>query len=489
MGVQDVLTRYLVGAVLSVLSAATAAEARRCPPGFPDEPAISRHIEQSHINAGRYDLGDLFSIGEAFFEAIWNRCDGQGRPAATGTGAARSPFGQPALSRTSGPDSNSCAGCHNAPRVGGGGDVVANVFVLAQALDPVTESIAPRFSNERNTLGMFGSGAIEMLAREMTTELQAQAAALPDGSHVLRSKGVEFTIDIAGGKVISSRGIDTDLVVKPFHQAGVVTSLREFTNNAFNHHHGMQSEERFDLNPATGYQSDHDQDGVHRELTIGDITAVTLYQAALPVPGQVLPDDTNERRKVHRGEHIFSRLGCVDCHVPRMTLESRYFVEPNPLNPPGNWSDTSQSFRFDLSSEGQRPRVHRGPNGTAVVEAYSDLKRHNLCDDEIRHYCNEQLAQGRPEQDGAPGSEFFLTRKLWDVGNSAPYGHRGDLSTITEAIHAHGGEARAARDAFVEAPYWQQVAVVKFLKSLQVLPAGSPRVISEAELRQRRASR
>jgi len=43
---------------------------------------------------------------------------------------------------------------------------VANVFVLAQVLDPVTDSVSAEFSDERNTLGMNGSGAIEMLARE-----------------------------------------------------------------------------------------------------------------------------------------------------------------------------------------------------------------------------------------------------------------------------------------------------------------------------------
>ena len=31
-------------------------------------------------------------------------------------------------------------------------------------------------------------------------------------------------------------------------------------------------------------------------------------------------------------------------------------------------------------------------------------------------------------------TEEFLTRKLWDVGSSDPYGHRGDLTTMTEAI-------------------------------------------------------
>jgi hypothetical protein len=35
------------------------------------------------------------------------------------------------------------------PEVGGAGDFVANVFVLAQTLDPVTESVNGNFSNER----------------------------------------------------------------------------------------------------------------------------------------------------------------------------------------------------------------------------------------------------------------------------------------------------------------------------------------------------
>ena len=35
------------------------------------------------------------------------------------------------------------------------------------------------------------------------------------------------------------------LVIRPFHQQSLVVSIREFTNNAMNHHHGMQSVERF----------------------------------------------------------------------------------------------------------------------------------------------------------------------------------------------------------------------------------------------------
>nr|WP_228779134.1 di-heme oxidoredictase family protein [Methylobacter sp. BlB1] len=128
-----------------------------------------------------------------------------------------------------------------------------------------------------------------------------------------------------------------------------------------------------------------------------------------------------------------------------------------------------------MTKTGDKPRLEKGPKNTAIVRAYTDLKRHNLCDDAnsanpIRWFCNEQLAQGRPDQNGKPGSEFFLTRKLWDVGNTAPYGHRGDISTITEAILYHGGEARASRDAFAAKPVEDQKALVAFLKTLQVVP-------------------
>jgi hypothetical protein len=144
-----------------------------------------------------------------------------------------------------------------------------------------------------------------------------------------------------------------------------------------------------------------------------------------------------------------------------------------------------QSFSFDMTSEGEGPYLERDGEG-AIVRAYTDLKRHNLCDaedqpDAIRYYCNEQLPQDRPDEAGRPGAEFFLTRKLWDAGTSAPYGHQGDLTTITEAILMHGGEAREIRDAFDRLPFEDQQALVSFLYTLQVLPEGAPSTMIEGE--------
>ena len=270
------------------------------------------------------------------------------------------------------------------------------------------------------------------------------------------------------------RGVDADLIIRPFHQAGVVVSLREFSVNAMNHHHGMQAEERFDLNPDY-LDPDYDRDGIERELTIGDITAITLFQAALGTPSRLMPDDSDILASAEAGEVLFEQIGCTNCHIPELPLESCLFSEPNPYNPAGTFADTSVPVIFNMCGTGQSPRPESSGDG-AIIRAYTDLRRHNLCDapeveDAIRFFCDEQLAQNRPDQGELPGQEFFITRRLWDVGNSAPYGHGGNLTTIAEAILVHGGEARATRDAFVALAYEEQLAIVDFLRTLQVVPA------------------
>ena len=104
----------------------------------------------------------------------------------------------------------------------------------------------------------------------------------------------------------------------------------------------------------------------------------------------------------------------------------------------------------------------RTRTGKVQVHAYTDLKRHVICDDGHPIYCNETLVQA-----GVP-TDQFLTRKLWDAGSSAPYGHRGNLTTLTEAILAHGGEANGSRAAFEALAPMDQARIVEFLKSLQV---------------------
>ncbi|HLQ45200.1 MAG TPA: hypothetical protein VK137_10760, partial [Planctomycetaceae bacterium] len=222
------------------------------------------------------------------------------------------------FNRISAPDANSCAGCHNVPVLGGGGDIVANVFVLGQRFDfatfdgnetlmdtgAVDESntlvTLQSIANSRATLGMFGSGYIEMLARQMTSDLQAiRDTTPPGGSRALTTKGISFgriarfsngNWDVSQVEGLVAPSLQTSgpanppsLIIRPFHQASNVISLRQFTNNAFNHHHGIQSTERFGLN------ADPDGDGFVNEITRADVTAVSLFQAVMAVPGRVIP--------------------------------------------------------------------------------------------------------------------------------------------------------------------------------------------------------
>lgn len=462
-----------------------------------DRRVLESHVNQADIDNNKIKFDELLRIGEVIFAGRWTKTEGQGRPGATGNGAptARDVANDPGFIRTSGTDATSCADCHNQPTVGGAGGFVANVFVLAQLLDPVTDRVSAEFSNERNTLGMNGSGAIEMLAREMTSDLfairdAAKAQAKASGQNVtlpLTAKGVNFGSIIAtpqGGVNTSLvEGVDGDLIIKPFHQKGVVNSVRVFTVNAYNHHHGMEAVERFGVGQKDNKgnvitTNDFDKDGVPDEMSVGDITAATLFQAAMNIPGRVVSSSPERRAAAQRGEALFSTIGCAQCHIPALTLNSRNFTEPNPFNPPGNLrvQDVPHPYSFDLTRDIPKPWLEREGNG-AIVRAFTDLKRHVICDVLDPFFCNEKVVQA-----GVPTNQF-ITRKLWDVGNTAPYGHRGDLTTISEAILHHAGEARPQRASFESLTKEQQADIVEFLNQLQVLPIGSQREISETELR------
>jgi hypothetical protein len=111
------------------------------------------------------------------------------------------------------------------------------------------------------------------------------------------------------------RSIDPPtLLIRPWHQAGKSVSLRDFTNTSFNHHHGIQSTERF------GANTDLDGDGFSNELTRTDVTAASIFQAAMAVPGQVIPNNPTITQAIMRGQRNFTSFGCTSYHVPSLPL-------------------------------------------------------------------------------------------------------------------------------------------------------------------------
>jgi hypothetical protein len=458
----------------------------------------------------------LLHFGQQLFKANWTIQEGQGRPFAKGVGTP-TPVSDPSaplvfprnFNRLSSPEANSCAGCHNVPIAGGAGDIVGNVFVLAQRFDSVSMDHSDTLptkgavdesgnfvtmhtvANSRATPGMFGSGYLEMLAREITAELRAiEATIQPGQSAALVSKGIGFgrlsrysdgtwnTSGVVGlpPQALTSSGPTSPptLILQPWHQVGNVISLRQFTTNAFNHHHGMQATERF------GIDTDQDGDGIVNELTRADITAATLFQAAMAVPGRVIPDDPTLQAAILNGETLFAQIGCTGCHIPSLPLKNWTYTEPNPYNTSGNLQPgQAQTYTMDLTDGSlPHPRLKPAVDGVIRVAAYTDFKVHDITsgpNDPNSEPLNQNQTAG--SQAFFEGNQYFLTKRLWNVGTSPNHYHHGQYTTIRESVMAHAGEAQASQQNFANLDSYDQGSIIEFLKTLKVLPPGTKSLI------------
>ncbi len=457
-----------------------------------DAPAVQIHFSQSGIEAGKYTLEELIEHGRLMFTASFNALDGAGRPTRTGHGEFRQRReGVESFNRISGPDSNACSGCHSIPAIGGGGDNVANVFVLGQRFEFVDFDDQMEFDfrtelddrlqyeqededplnlqnvgNERNTIGMFGSGFVELLAREMTRELLAQeeatiAEAKQSGWPVrkeISAKGIDFGAITAhpNGFVYTSEveGVDGDLIVRPFSQKGVFRSLREFNNDAMLHHHGIENYER------VGSFIDRDGDGVINEMTPGDATALVAFLVSLPAPIPKLPDDPVQREIVQHGRQTFGDIGCASCHIPELPLESLIFTEPNEFNVGRDLRPEAVDAVLEIDLSQFADDLNVDENGHYLIPVFSDLRRHDMGEDGVLD--NEEVIQA-----GVP-TEDWMTRRLWGFASEPPFLHHGRATLISDAIIAHGGDAQEERDQFLALPQSDRDALIAFLKTLTI---------------------
>jgi hypothetical protein len=470
---------------------------------------LPAHLEQRDIAAGAIAHDKLLEAGGHLFYAVYNGFDGVGAMRTAG-GARLNRFsngpvggGQPIAV-----GAQSCGSCHV-----DSGSGLAHTRVFS---DPGADGVPP--FNARGTTSLHGNGLLQLLAQEMTEELQAardEAAAAAQASpgttvrRELSAKGVSFgtlaataaaqgevTFDLSGVS-----GVDPDLVIRPFGWKGFVPNLRAFVLAAANAGMGMQGEEFAWRLPAER-QPDADEDGVARELSVGDVTALTLYNAAQETPhgvahlaalGLVASPEAADLERVERGRALFERVGCASCHRGEMRLRATVFEEPSKR---GNGAyldrflaakepeyDPERPLRFDLLTEAQEPRVEKDGESGAVVRLYGDLKRHrmgrHLADSAPQVVFDSTLSPlklGEAVQLVAP--DVFLTAELWGVGSSPPYLHDDRAGSLAEAIALHGedspppvndpgrSEAQEARDAFLALAGEERAAVVGFLKSL-----------------------
>ena len=360
--------------------------------------------------------------------------------------------------RVNGLDAQSCLECHSVQSaltipstfgIGGAGGSGVNVLARPTDID-VVDQAGQGFAgfNGRfiNPPFVFGSGGVELLAKEMTQDLQlllARAKASPGREILLITKGVSFgSIRYVDGEIDTSQvqGIDDDLVVRPFGRKGEFLSVRNFDIGAMIFHFGMQPIEE------VGFGIDDDADGVANEVSAGDMSALSIFLTTLERPVQ---DALSF--EAQQGERLFRGLGCGGCHRSALRTRAKELTHSFPEVA----TDPTANVYY-------RVRLDRGPAGfdTAAdgleVRLFSDLRRHDM-------------GPGLAENVEKLPNEF-ITARLWGVADSAPYLHDGRAHTLNEAIRWHGGEAQEVRDAYVALPPVDQQKVVAFLMTLRTPP-------------------
>jgi len=117
---------------------------------------------------------------------------------------------------------------------------------------------------------------------------------------------------------------------------------------------------------------------------------------------------------------LFTQIGCADCHVRSLT----------------SGGSPVAALQFQ------------------TFQPYSDFLLHDM----------GSLGDGI-EQGQATGGEM-RTAPLWGLRLFTAFLHDGRAGTIEEAILAHDGQGRAARDRFAALPAEEKVTLVAFLRTL-----------------------
>ncbi len=430
-------------------------------------------VTQDQIIYKEKSLREIRAAGLAVFVTPFNKHDGYGDgPHDPGIFDQRSPAagnrptlqGNGSFLRVNGLDAQTCLECHTIVSnrtvpatlgIGGVGGVNTNAMFQPEQMNVVDTDFDGHAEFDGRLINppfLFGVGGVELVAREMTRDLQnlrKYALLNPGASVELETKGVSFgsiTADEHG--TIDTRnieGIDDDLVVRPFGSKGDVASLRAFDVDAMSFHLGMQASERFG-----GPGADADNDGVRNEISMGDLTALSVFLSTLERPQQ------KSRPQHQQGAALFREIGCTECHIPALDTAQTHL----PLTLTGAPDRPFEDVFYEVDLTQPPVSFERNSLGGIKVPLFSDLKRHDMGEALAETF---SLASARQNRE-------FITAKLWGVADTAPYMHDGRAFTLIEAIRMHdnpGSEASAAARNFEGLATEQKNDILRFLLSLR----------------------
>jgi hypothetical protein len=406
--------------------------------------------------------------GRQLFQRKFTRLQGQGPNEGDGVGDINTDIAIGAGL------SDSCALCHGRPRgsAGAGGNVVTR-------------------PDSRDAPHLFGLGLREMLADEITADLRnirhlatVQAAQLHrDVTLRLASKGIDFgritgrpdgSVDVSGVS-----GVDPDLRVKPFFAEGSAFSIRQFIVGALHAEMGLEASTDPDIGAAAA--------GGHAVTPSGMVLDGALDAISPPPAGDsqngneidpaivdhlefyllnyFRPARSQQSASTRLGRRVFEAIGCSSCHLPDLTVNHDRRVADvetvyDPRNGAFNRLFAKATPLFVTKDDGSGLPLLKVPAGGPFVveDIYSDFKRHDVGPGFYERNWNGTL------------QTLFLTRPLWGVGSTGPYGHDGRSATLDDVILRHGGESRRSRDRYAALPRVQSAALQAFLGSLVLFP-------------------
>ena len=324
----------------------------------------------------------------------------------------------------------SCAACHSVPAVGGGSNRLVTRFAtrtngLFDALTSLGGSlvqdhaIGQRDGVAHNFRPEVVPAAATITVRRRTTPLFGLGLvdATPDSDFIAAAQQQAARGNGVAGRVNMVDNIRAGMkTVGKFGWKAQVPSLFQFSGDAYLNEMGITTVDfpnencpqgncaELAFNPAPGINDDGS----------GPI-ALTNYMSLLAAPprGTVTGD-------VNAGEATFERIGCTACHVATQ---------------------------------------HTGSNPVAALDRktyhpYSDFLLHNM------GTLGDNLEMGN-----STGAEM-RTAPLWGLRFINNYLHDGRARTLDQAILAHDGQARTARDQFAGLAADAKSKLIAFLNSL-----------------------
>ncbi|WP_395748166.1 di-heme oxidoredictase family protein [Prosthecobacter sp.] len=323
---------------------------------------------------------------------------------------------------------NSCVTCHSAPATGGAGPINVTRFgrTTNGVFDPLTSlggslqqemeinavlhEVVPPEANvvaHRNSTPLFGLGLIEAIPDDQI--LRNVKRSPLDGAQGKVSK----VADAATGKTLIGR----------FGWKAQQATLLSFAGDAYLNEMGITSRLFPVENAPNGNQqllAQYDtvvdpEDVVDPATGRGDIDRVADFMRYLGAPPR-LPLTSS----AGMGRNVFQNTGCAVCHVPLM------MTGPNKI----------------LALDRQE------------VWLFSDLLLHDM------GTLGDGIAQGTADV------RDIKTAPLWGLRASAPYLHDGRAATIDEAIKAHDGEGKVAKERYLKLTKQQVQQLIDFLNSI-----------------------